>query len=491
MKALIIPLLGFLLLVASCANEVDRILIPETPPSTVVVEQSPFKITKEQALRNLEGLINSFDSPGNELRSTSGRSLRDLVSLINPDSLQSVTRRNAGLRSSTLEEENRELLYVANFLNDQGYAILAADSRIPDPVICVTEQGSMSPEDFNGSTALLSEADIQKEIKDFSLYNAEHDDYYVGGVIDVLERGGHNGRPEVISNMLLQYAEDMVEGGGNPSPPSPSNLYPQYGEWITVEGVNALLRTKWHQGSPFNDEMPIVRKYVYSGPKGRAPAGCIPIAMAQIMAYNGLPKKIRSVSSEPMPWDEIRAACTYETIVKNPIPYTDVQKKMLSALLRAIAGRTTFVYTTNFSLGLPKFAFMFLVLSEGYKNVREMAYSQRVIEEMLDRNRPVIVVGFSSDLVGHAWVIDGCIIQGRSKKIKGVSGEILNQFETRKLVHCNFGWGGVADGYYSPGVFDTSNGPEAHDYVDRNTGKSDTHFNWVYKMIVYDISKDS
>ncbi|HBO87107.1 MAG TPA: hypothetical protein DEG12_02230 [Alistipes sp.] len=31
----------------------------------------------------------------------------------------------------------------------------------------------------------------------------------------------------------------------------------------------------------------------------------------------------------------------------------------------------------------------------------------------------------------------------------------------KRLIHCNFGWGGTANGYYYYGAFDLRNGPEA------------------------------
>lgn len=61
--------------------------------------------------------------------------------------------------------------------------------------------------------------------------------------------------------------------------------------------------------------------------------------------------------------------------------------------------------------------------------------------------------------------------------------------ETRELVHCNFGWGGKADGYYYFKAFDTRNGAVDTDtndpYKTGNNSKSDWYVNTHYRMIKY------
>lgn len=38
---------------------------------------------------------------------------------------------------------NEELVYVVNYKDDQGFALLAADRCLPDPIIAIVENGTM------------------------------------------------------------------------------------------------------------------------------------------------------------------------------------------------------------------------------------------------------------------------------------------------------------------------------------------------------------
>ena len=68
---------------------------------------------------------------------------------------------------------------------------------------------------------------------------------------------------------------------------------------------------------------------------------------------------------------------------------------------------------------------------------------------------------------GHAWVIDG----GYHYTVTGLrynydGGADLATLEYKK-VHCNYGWDGECDGYYTEGLFDTS---EINNDVDLGAG---------------------
>lgn len=61
---------------------------------------------------------------------------------------------------------------------------------------------------------------------------------------------------------------------------------------------------------------------------------------------------------------------------------------------------------------------------------------------------------------GHAWVIDQVLTRVRDK-YKYENGTLKSTSEEYEhLVHCNFGWDGVRNGFYYSGQFDTNAGPE-------------------------------
>lgn len=119
------------LLVISCQQEMELCSEPnlwnETPTENV------YAISVDSALANLEEFMAEAD--GHETRSVKART----VSSITPIKYNSTITRAV---NENLEYEN--LLYVANFENEQGYAILAGDTRIEEEVIAIADDGHLS-----------------------------------------------------------------------------------------------------------------------------------------------------------------------------------------------------------------------------------------------------------------------------------------------------------------------------------------------------------
>ena len=63
---------------------------------------------------------------------------------------------------------------------------------------------------------------------------------------------------------------------------------------------------------------------------------------------------------------------------------------------------------------------------------------------------------------------------------------ISSSTKTEYLVHCNWGWGGKANGYYASGVFKPKNGTVMTEPgVDFNFGSSNSNFWYGFHMITY------
>lgn len=409
----------------------------------------PYQILQEQALEHLRGLVRALDTPDSPLRSASGVSVSDLVARLKPNDLEPamwLTSSARGLTPSKASPTHDALLYIANFGSNAGYAILSADSRIPTPVVCIAEQGYMPAEEVNRMSSLGIIVGIIRT------YVTAH-----------LKR----------ANATASEAEDI-------------STY-QDDEWETTDYVHALLKTKWHQGTPFNDHAPIKRRYFVSGPKERCLAGCLPIAIAQIMAYHRLPKTNPHVWPDiPIPWDEMTFTTPSRTLGQRP--YTEQQSKTLATLLRWIGDETLVVYNSLGSFGLPRNARKFLE-RQGYCNVgKHSGYHEGAILKMLQEGKPVIFSSVNTRLSGHAWVIDGYQRQERTKHCLDKDGAICCSIrEQRLVVHCNFGWGGLADGYYASGIFDTRRPAESYDRVDTHPKISDAHYRWHHSTITYDL----
>ena len=97
--------------------------------------------------------------------------------------------------------------------------------------------------------------------------------------------------------------------------------------------------------------------------------------------------------------------------------------------------------------------------------------------------------GFKQGGCGHAWVIDGYATLYQTYRVRkagwrpgdgngdGIMGWIRDVWEENEykdpvfLFHCNWGWGGDSNGYFYPGVFNTSNP------ILRDPGASGTQYN--------------
>ena len=63
-------------------------------------------------------------------------------------------------------------------------------------------------------------------------------------------------------------------------------------------------------------------------------------------------------------------------------------------------------------------------------------------------------------------------------------GSVNSQYRT--LLHCNWGWGGLDDGYYYSGVFKTNEGPVSTTSILQ--GESDDYYDSFYRIVTYEIN---
>jgi hypothetical protein len=96
----------------------------------------------------------------------------------------------------------------------------------------------------------------------------------------------------------------------------------------------------------------------------------------------------------------------------------------------------------------------------GYSNAKlYTSYSDEVIISELNANRPVYIAAISpiNTLKGHAWIIDGYKTFTITISIPEILVYLFGFPSTwtgpARLLHCNFGWGGLADGYYLSNLF--------------------------------------
>lgn len=233
--------------------------------------------------------------------------------------------------------------------------------------------------------------------------------------------------PEALQEWMTAYKELAVSGKVKNTYPTP-----------TVTPVAPIIKTKWGQREPFNrlcpkcDGSPML-------------AGCTAVAMAQILNHyksdatgydkleyvnQGYGNKELSVDFTKIHYDWANMLDTYEEG-----QYTDAQAEAVAKLMYEAGVSCMATYDSKFT-GLATSAAIPYVGFDRYYNYNcEMYYREytptkvwmSVIQNELAAGRPVLYSG-NSETAGHAFVVDG--------------------IDSENNMHINWGWNGVADGYY-------------------------------------------
>lgn len=217
--------------------------------------------------------------------------------------------------------------------------------------------------------------------------------------------------------------------------------------------VAPLLRSRWNQDHPYSLYTPTYKDT--DGDEQHAFAGCVAVAMAQLMYYHQWPAQghgekyhpklgKRDFSASHYRWSEMRPIYgeneRYIGSGKNPRvrPDDDPMFTSVAELMRDLGAAVSMNYQPAASSSNSELASTALQTYFDYEATDALSTSrlgmdktEQLITEELIGGFPVYISGMnkSGGNYGHAWVIDGIDAFGR--------------------FHMNFGWGGQSDGYYS------------------------------------------
>ncbi|MGM9790545.1 MAG: C10 family peptidase [Candidatus Cryptobacteroides sp.] len=471
--------------------------------------------------------LNAFISENTETKSSAKRNVASILP---------IKYHNTVTKSEQDSLDCDNLLYVANFENDGGYAILAADNRIQERVLAIADEGSMS--DATIYTALeLANEEQQRQILDgypttgpgfvtseetgdevfmnpntVILYDENVNDTFVGnfGLDDLgaedlsgnpIDKSRNEGfrnltPPEILtSTMCVEYALNEIREGEDTS----NNLEnPQdtlidgeigtqtriteetlYSDWNMLQGVSPILSdfTNWKQSSPFNDLYPMRRKYILVGKRRKAPAGCFPLAIAKIMTYFEYPANYTH-NGYPVDWKELKN--TFES---------EVGSLSAAHLLKGISSGCNSWYFYQGTFTFPSKATSFMRYA-GISNAHSYCYSFEKVKGMIDNGCPLIIYSVPGVRIfhSHSWNIDGYKIKGRTittnTYVNGRLNDTQTRTETCKMVHCDFGWQGECNGYYVSGIFKLNDARMEGD--PGSESNQNTNYNNLLKVITYD-----
>jgi len=426
-----------MLLLGSCAKEA-------TPPAIDTTQETlSFRVTEEDALQQLNNVLDVIDTPTRGKR----RSVKEIFE-----------HRSTRTRSTEGSTPN-SLLYIVNFDDDQGYAVLAADSRL-EPVLALIDSGVYTPSENYTEDFDLTEANLDED---------EKDEFWCTGPLTGTFR-------------TIELIEDYADGYVNPP-----YTKKYYGDLVRQKQVGPYIRTKWGQGYPFNTMCN--KNYFTYKPDGNYAAGCVAVALAQILAYHSYPQ---SAYGHNYDWDKINGIKSGD---QKGIQQDAIME--VAHLVKAAGEACRTKYGMDNSRSTAYRAKKALKYTFGYSGTyRHLSFADKNIRNMLDNDSPVLLAGKPKyRLSGHAWAVDGYIYGYRK-----VITEIYEDENYTKLVsttvdnasptyyyHCNFGWDGKADGYYLGKVFDTVGGRiDTEDGIDPGTNSSEDHsYRWFFRTVTY------
>ncbi|MCC8034559.1 MAG: C10 family peptidase [Rikenellaceae bacterium] len=429
-KILSIFFLAALFALLSCSKESIE------PIEEPALEIPDTRVSIDDAIRAVDNFLEFLDSE----RTRSGRPKRTV-------SGHYLLGENSATRSGDASQQSDGIFYLINFADDEGFAIVGADTRLPTDIFAIADSGNIDPEEGVDNPGL-------------SLFLAALGD--LGGPDTGIGGGGGGG---------IGFIPDLPEldDQGRPIPV----IEYEFTDWKNK--VYPCLRsgTKWHQGAPYNSYCPIK--------DGKnCLVGCVAVAVAQLMACWEYPYNYEGII---LNWGLIKID---EDIEKTPTGNT------IPVLMRVLGNSNLLDMDYGLkgssadSKKVPK-----VMKALGYSSPggRKHYDPERVNNELIDgypliasgKSHKKSVFGINTYSGGHAWVIEELLVRSRTKYTY-VNGSLFKrEIIQSELVYCNWGWGDYRDGYYYHKVFNANKitgGPA-------DVTRSGEDNNYAYKLRTY------
>lgn len=369
----------------------------------------------------------SFEVTPEEAVSLLGKFLSDngTRASLNDVTIKTLMKSDFAPTTRSSNAEDAPAIYLID-IPDGGCAVMGADKRL-EPVYAILDETKLSSEDLTTSATRTE-----------SVNNEDIQTYVTGLINDAIE---------------ADLESIVVPKDTLPFTPIPSKLDSLWTITRVYSQVEPLLKTKWHQHAPFNNNYP------YHKPNVKEAAGCGVIATAQLVYYNRRPSSVSNVNFN---WNLISR---YEYVEQPSVSADNAVANFVLTLAYAVDANwlddkdPPVTITTD--AGIKNF-FRY----NGYPNANFYSYTLSGVTAMLNNNKPVIISGRQSDkAIGHCWLIDGSNVykvEDWTRRYIYVNDFTWDYTDTvsetnYNLLHCNYGWGGICDGYYTSGIFDTRN----------------------------------
>lgn len=336
------------------------------------------------------------------------------------------------LHASRSENSDSSYIHIFNFEDNNGFAIMSGDKRVC-PVLAFVENGN-----------LLEDEEVENP--GFAIFLEGLAEYYNNSIVGFVD--------EKSRATITRPTEITISNKAN-------------------------CKVKWNQsGDPYNNLSPIIDGL-------KAPAGCVPVACAQLMSIYSHPQKY---NSSTYTWSEM-------TKFANGYNCSSSAKSQISDLLFQLGKSGNLGVSYGLSGSGAKIEDIPQTLRNfGYSNGgRKCDYSEKDVVNEIGAGYPVIISGFrtkhenkilgitinSSYRDGHAWIADGYAKFFKTVDVVDENGRILSStWYTTYYIRCNWGWGGQYDGYFLSGSFHPSANPS---FPDNYNGRAED-YNYRYRV---------
>lgn len=317
--------------------------------------------------------------------------------------------------STRATETETARFHVINFENNRGFAIVSADKRTT-PVYAYSTTGNIDMDDAVQNSGV---GEFMECAEQFYQYE--------------LESVGDKPLPPWTDPADSGYIDLMLQ-----TPFIYNGVECVKRTTTTHESKGPLLTTTWHQGWPFNyfcptyiDDKGVEQKYL---------AGCVPVAMGQIMAYHRHPANYGGYNFN---WDYI---CSNTNITPR-----DTCKARLVRLIGAAAQVSYGPEGSGSNIVKARNAFIQMGYTVSQVKSQGSSTNQN-IKSAISCHEPLYFRGANAEEEGHAWVVDG--YQSTIQRTTYYHAYYPFPIYTSVIDHetlyysCNFGWGGLYNGMY-------------------------------------------
>ena len=239
--------------------------------------------------------------------------------------------------------------------------------------------------------------------------------------------------------------------------------YIEYSPWTVLNSIPPMVPVEWHQGYPFNARL------IDAVTNIRYVAGCVPIAVSQLLTYYRRPTG-SFMNYTINDWDLITGSIPSNIYG----PYPNQYVSDVSALVQWVCDGVNCTYgynsTTAYMSAIPPF-----LSTAGFSHPSSVCpYDSTALVQSIWNEHPVIVFGTdrADGNVGHAWIVDGLKREYRIRTWRNTYWGIIEEsYEYRMMLHCNWGMQYSPNGYYLEGIFD----------VDHSAPNPDTDADGYYR----------